>query len=96
MLSCKLPLHFAVILPLFSYSLANKSFVLENFSFALIYEYFVTFSWIASSQFQPSDARRVFPCFDEPGMKSIFQAHIIRRKDTPTLSNMPEQKTTKM
>ncbi|XP_035225504.1 aminopeptidase N-like [Stegodyphus dumicola] len=47
-------------------------------------------SWIASSQFQPSDARRVFPCFDEPGLKATFQLSIIRKEGLISLSNMPE------
>ncbi|KAG8201081.1 hypothetical protein JTE90_028752 [Oedothorax gibbosus] len=47
-------------------------------------------SWIASTQFQPSDARRVFPCLDEPSFKATFRLNLIVAKDSPALSNMPE------
>lgn len=50
-------------------------------------------SWVASSQFQPTDARRAFPCFDEPGLKATYEVKIIRRPGTVSLSNMPSWKT---
>ncbi|KAL0968264.1 hypothetical protein UPYG_G00264470 [Umbra pygmaea] len=43
--------------------------------------------FIAASQMQPTDARKVFPCFDEPGMKATFKVTIIHRLDTVALSN---------
>lgn len=45
---------------------------------------------MASTQFQPTDARRVFPCFDEPALKAKFQVHIARTRNMTTLSNMPK------
>ncbi|CAG2062978.1 unnamed protein product [Timema podura] len=50
--------------------------------------------WLASSQFQPTSARRAFPCFDEPGLKAKFRVTIGRTNDTHALSNMPVQSTT--
>ncbi|GFW84221.1 aminopeptidase 2 [Trichonephila clavipes] len=50
-------------------------------------------SWIASTQFQPSDARRVFPCFDEPSLKATIRLSLICNKDEIALSNMPQTKT---
>ncbi|GFT57145.1 aminopeptidase N [Nephila pilipes] len=50
-------------------------------------------SWIASTQFQPSDARRVFPCFDEPALKATIRLSLICNKDAIALSNMPHTKT---
>nr|CAD7397437.1 unnamed protein product [Timema poppensis] len=49
--------------------------------------------WLASSQFQPTSARRAFPCFDEPGLKAKFRVTIGRTNDTHALSNMPVQST---
>uniref|UniRef100_A0A4W4H380 Aminopeptidase n=1 Tax=Electrophorus electricus TaxID=8005 RepID=A0A4W4H380_ELEEL len=39
------------------------------------------------SQMQPTDARRVFPCFDEPDMKAVFNITVIHRDGTTALSN---------
>ncbi|CAL8103580.1 unnamed protein product [Calicophoron daubneyi] len=44
--------------------------------------------YLATSQLQPTDARRVFPCWDEPGFKAQFQVTIIRNKNFHSLSNM--------
>ena len=45
---------------------------------------------IATSDFEPSDARKAYPCFDEPSFKAPFSVTLVR----PTvgyiaLSNMP-------
>lgn len=47
---------------------------------------------MVSSKFQPTYARRAFPCFDEPGYKAKFKVHLV----TPgpqykALSNMEEE-----
>jgi len=45
---------------------------------------------MASTQFEALDARRAFPCVDEPGVKSTFGLTLIVKKDLSVLSNMPE------
>ncbi|XP_077988862.1 endoplasmic reticulum aminopeptidase 1-like [Glandiceps talaboti] len=45
--------------------------------------------FIATTQFEPTAARKAFPCFDEPDMKSHFALTMIRDKDHKTLFNMP-------
>ncbi|GLB35338.1 putative aminopeptidase [Lyophyllum shimeji] len=43
----------------------------------------------ALTQFEPTAARRAFPCWDEPLLKATFGVTMISRADTVNLSNMP-------
>ncbi|CAH8440214.1 unnamed protein product [Dicrocoelium dendriticum] len=49
--------------------------------------------YLATSQLQPTDARRVFPCWDEPGFKAQFQITLIRHEEYHSLSNMGIRRT---
>ncbi|XP_043957775.1 aminopeptidase Ey-like [Gambusia affinis] len=42
---------------------------------------------VATTQMQPTYARNVFPCFDEPAMKAIFHITLIHPQGTVALSN---------
>lgn len=46
--------------------------------------------WYVFTQFEPMDARRALPCFDEPGFKTPFDVKITVPKGQLAVSNMPE------
>ena len=49
---------------------------------------------LASTDFQPSNARKAFPCFDEPMFKAPFKLTIIRDKTfSSSLGNYPLEKS---
>nr|XP_020470344.1 aminopeptidase N-like isoform X2 [Monopterus albus] len=43
--------------------------------------------FLATTNMEPTEARRVFPCFDEPEMKAVFHVTIIHRHGTTALAN---------
>ncbi|HEV8038709.1 MAG TPA: M1 family metallopeptidase [Bryobacteraceae bacterium] len=46
--------------------------------------------WYVYSQFEPTDARRAFPCFDEPGFKVPWQLTLHVPKNDVAVANSPE------
>ena len=47
--------------------------------------------YVGVTQFEPADARRALPCWDEPALKATFDVILVIPKDRVGLSNMVQQ-----
>ena len=48
------------------------------------------------TQFEPSDARRFFPCWDEPSFRALFQLTVVVPENWLAVSNMPVESERKI
>ncbi|CAH1788830.1 unnamed protein product [Owenia fusiformis] len=52
-----------------------------------------TTRYIATTHFEPTDARAAFPCLDEPNLKATFTMKMVREPTHKSLFNMPLRTT---
>jgi puromycin-sensitive aminopeptidase len=45
---------------------------------------------IGTTHFEPTDARKAFPCWDEPDLKAVFALTLVADEDLAILANAPE------
>lgn len=78
--------------PVYFFSPPTKTFLCKmvwTFVFSVLMFHLVNLvsRVVATTQMQPTDARKVFPCFDEPAMKAVFHITLIHEPGTVALSN---------
>ena len=50
--------------------------------------------YLAATQFEATDARRAFPCWDDPAVKAVFQVTLVVPEELVAISNTPTEAET--
>ncbi len=52
--------------------------------------------YLLTTQFEAADARRAFPCFDQPDMKALFNVSFVVKSDLDCISNTPVKRVERL
>ncbi|XP_077146788.1 aminopeptidase Q [Ranitomeya variabilis] len=76
---------------LYMLELDYQGFLSEDYSGLFIAHYrdFDIDKVLVASELEPTSARTVYPCFDEPALKATFKTRIVHNSSFVALSNMP-------
>lgn len=77
-------------MPIIFVTLFNTNNRILHFQFQFLQK--KTFSLAAVTQMEPTDARRVAPCFDEPAFKAVWRLRVIHPTGSSAVSNAKEIK----
>ncbi|XP_035660881.1 aminopeptidase N-like [Branchiostoma floridae] len=80
-----LKIHFRNVLSDHQFGLYRSSYINKN----------KQKRYLVTTHFEPTGARKAFPCFDEPALKATFKVTLIHQAEYQAMSNMPVERSVK-